>query len=278
MTHPQGEADPAEVDAADTSSRPAPGTAIAIGLGAGALSGLFGVGGGILIVPALTILARMEQRLAHGTSLAATAPLAAAALVGYALAGEVDWLVALLMLTGSLLGAVLGTHLLGRLPVGILRWGFALLLVLTAVRMLIAVPEGPGVVAIDPLAAGGLASIGLFTGSVAGLMGVGGGVIMVPAQTVLFEVSAAMARGTSLAVIVPTAVVGSVRNVRKGNTDLRTAGVVAGAGVLSSFVASQVSIGLDDRLSAVLFGGLLLVAAVRLVLSNQRTETTISST
>lgn len=246
--------------------------AVGIGLVAGALSGLFGVGGGILIVPALTIIAGMEQRLAHGTSLAATAPLAASGLIGYALASEVDWLVALLMLTGSLAGAVLGTQLLGRAPVGILRWGFAALLTVTAIRMLVAVPEGLGPLTVDALSSGGLAATGLFSGSIAGLMGVGGGVIMVPAQTVLFDVTAALAKGTSLAVIVPTAVVGSIRNVRKGNADLRTAGLVAGAGVISSFLASQVSIGLPERLSAMLFGGLLLLAAGRLLWSRRRTR------
>lgn len=260
----------------ENSSGPAVPVAIGIGLVAGALSGLFGVGGGILIVPALTIIAGMEQRLAHGTSLAATAPLAASGLIGYALASEVDWLVALLMLTGSLAGAILGTQLLGRAPVGILRWGFAALLLVTAIRMLVAVPEGLGPVTIDALSSGGLAATGLFSGSIAGLMGVGGGVIMVPAQTVLFDVTTALAKGTSLAVIVPTAVVGSVRNVRKGNADLRTAGLVAGAGVISSFLASQVSIGLPERLSAMLFGGLLLLAAVRLLWSRRRSRSTVS--
>lgn len=255
-----------------TAIRPSLGVAVGIGLFAGALSGLFGVGGGILIVPALTIVAGMGQRLAHGTSLAATAPLAAAGLIGYAIAGEVDWLVALLLLSGSLIGAVVGTHLLGRLPVRLLRWGFAFLLLATAVRMFIAVPEGLGQASIDLAASGGLAATGLFTGSVAGLMGVGGGVVMVPAQTVFFDVTTALAKGTSLAVIVPTAVVGSIRNIRKGNTDLRTAGIVAAAGVVSSYLASLVSVGLDERLSAVLFGGLMLVAAVRLAISNRRSD------
>ena len=50
--------------------------AAAVGLGAGFLSGLFGVGGGILMVPALVMVMHLDQRLAHGTSLAAVVPIA----------------------------------------------------------------------------------------------------------------------------------------------------------------------------------------------------------
>src|SRR5690606_7980014 len=55
--------------------------AVGVGLAAGFLSGLFGVGGGILIVPALVLVMGLDQRLAHGTSLAAVLPIALASLV-----------------------------------------------------------------------------------------------------------------------------------------------------------------------------------------------------
>ena len=56
---------------------------LVVGIGAGFLSGVFGVGGGILVVPGLMIFVHMEQRRAHGTSLAAVLPIAAASLVTY---------------------------------------------------------------------------------------------------------------------------------------------------------------------------------------------------
>jgi hypothetical protein len=247
------------------SARPSLALAIAIGAVAGGLSGLFGVGGGILIVPALALFTRMEQRLAHGTSLAATGPLALAGLVGYAIAGEVDWTIALLLLIGSLVGAVIGTSLLKGLSTRWLTYGFAVLLVLTAVRMLIETPAGSGRAAIGVGGAAGLAGIGLFTGSIAGLMGVGGGIVMVPAQMMLFSIPAVLAKGTSLAVIVPTAALGTFRNLRNGNADLVTALRVGASGAVFSYLASQVSLGLDARVSSVLFGLLLLAAATRMV-------------
>ncbi len=78
---------------------------VVVGLGAGALSGLFGVGGGLLMVPALIYMLNLDQRMAHGTSLAAVLPIAAAGATGYLLAGKVDWLAA-----GGILSRSAGRH------------------------------------------------------------------------------------------------------------------------------------------------------------------------
>src|SRR5687767_6074920 len=115
--------------------------AAAVGLVAGFLSGLFGVGGGALIVPGLVFLLSMDQRRAHGTSLAAIIPIAAAGVVGFALEGSVDWPAAGLLSLGAVAGAVGGTEILQRLRTRTLRLTFAGLLALTALRLLLAAPE-----------------------------------------------------------------------------------------------------------------------------------------
>ncbi|MGH2711342.1 MAG: TSUP family transporter, partial [Actinomycetota bacterium] len=79
------------------SSRPSLLTAAGIGAAAGLLSGLFGVGGGIVLVPGLVLFGRMEQRRAHATSLAAIVPIALAAVIGYALDDAVHWAAAALL-------------------------------------------------------------------------------------------------------------------------------------------------------------------------------------
>ena len=78
----------------------------AVGVLAGFLSGLFGVGGGILIVPGLLLVAKMEQKNAHGTSLGATLPISAASLLTYWNHGNVNWAVALPLAIGAILGAI----------------------------------------------------------------------------------------------------------------------------------------------------------------------------
>lgn len=253
-------------------------TAVVIGLVAGALAGMFGVGGGILIVPALVIVARIEQRLAHGTSLAATILLAASGAVGFALSGQVDWLVAALLFGGSSIGALVGTSALRRVNQTALRYGFALLLMLTAIRMLWDVPEATGRASISVMAVVALAATGLVSGMIAGLMGVGGGIIMVPAQMLLFGIPGAIAKGTSLAVIVPTAIVGTQRNWRYQNLDIRSGLIIGVSGTVTSFFAARIAIGLSEAASAMLFAGLLAITSVRLVVrGRQKTDLPVSA-
>jgi uncharacterized membrane protein YfcA len=87
---------------------------------------------------------------------------------------------------------------------------------------------------------------------------------MVPAMMLVLGLSPVVAKGTSLAVIVPTAIIGTWRNRRNLNVDLRAATVVglsgAGCAVIGAMVAEQ----LPDRASNLLFAGLLLFMAFRL--------------
>ena len=75
---------------------------VGIGFGVGWLSGLFGVGGGIIIVPALVYLLGYDQKLASGTSLLAIVLPALVGVVSYGMRGDVDYLLALLLAVGTL--------------------------------------------------------------------------------------------------------------------------------------------------------------------------------
>jgi uncharacterized membrane protein YfcA len=112
--------------------------------------------------------------------------------------------------------------------------------------------------------AAALVALGLASGVLAGLLGVGGGIIIVPVLTLAFGLPHVLAKGTSLAVILPTAVIGTIRNRQSRLTALRPAAVVGLAGIGSAYVASRLSIGLDPDLSQALFAGLVAVAALRL--------------
>lgn len=241
-----------------------------LGLLAGFLSGIFGVGGGILIVPVLVLAMGMDQRLAHGTSLAAVLPIAASGVVGFGLEGSVDCPVALALIAGAMAGAIIGTHALHVLPTTALARGFAILLLLSAVRLVLDHTEAIGRSQLDVAMVVGLVALGLLSGTLAGLLGVGGGVIMVPAMVILFSIPAAVAKGTSLLVIIPTSVVATRRNVRNGNAELTTAAAVGLAGVVSAFAASKISVGLDESTSNTLFAALLAAVAIRMYLQTLR--------
>ena len=246
--------------------------AAVVGALAGFLSGLFGVGGGILIVPGLVVVASLDQRLAHGTSLAAIVPIAAAGIAGYVLDDQVDGPVALCLAAGAVAGALVGTRALRVVPQRHLRLAFTALLVVTAVRLLFGEPDSAGRAALTVAAVAGLVLVGVASGVLAGLLGVGGGIVLVPAMVLLFSIPGVEAKGTSLLVILPTAVMGTISNARSGNTRLDLAAAVGLSGVVTAFVASRISIGLDPDLSAALFAALLLVMAVRLLLDDRREQ------
>ncbi len=107
-----------------------------IGLGAGLLSGMFGIGGGIVIVPALVFFAQMAQKTATGTSLAALLlPVGALGAWQYYKAGSLDARAAFLLAPGLLVGALIGAKIALQLPSRDLQRAFAVFLVLVGGRM-----------------------------------------------------------------------------------------------------------------------------------------------
>ena len=110
---------------------------VIIGAAAGLLSGLLGVGGGILLVPALVLLVGFGQHRAQATSLAAILPIAIVGAFVFGRADSVDLLAALLLAAGSLLGVQLGARLMHRLSPERLSLIFAIFLIVVAVSMLV---------------------------------------------------------------------------------------------------------------------------------------------
>lgn len=235
-----------------------------VGVIAGLTSGLFGVGGGVVIVPALVALVGFDQRLAHGTSLTAILPISIASTFGYALGGEVAWGPAAAMAVGAVLGAMVGSHLLARLPQATLRLGFAALLLVAGVRMVLSVPEGSGVGDLDLVGALGYLLLGLLSGVLAGVMGVGGGIIMVPILTFVAGFGLVLAKGTSLAVIVPTSIASTLRNRQLGTTAIGPGLLVGTTGIVFGYIGARVALWLDAAWAAGLFALLLGLTAVRM--------------
>lgn len=240
--------------------------AILVGLAAGMLGGLFGVGGGLIIVPGLIGFAGVERRLAHGTSLAATLPIAAASLITYLAHGNVDWAVALCLAIGSIVGAVVGTHLLHVIPKNVLVMIFVITVLATATRLLMS-SDSNGRVELTVASVLLLVFVGFVTGVLAGMLGIGGGVIMVPAMVVLLGMVPVMAKGTSVAVIVPTSIMGTIRNRKNANVDIPVAAVVGGFGAAAAVVGGTISDRMSDQLSNIMFALLLLFVAITQLLS-----------
>jgi uncharacterized protein len=109
---------------------------VVVGLVTGVLAGLFGVGGGILFVPALTLVFGLEQHQAQATSLLAILPTVVVGTWRQQRYGNVRWSPSLLLGLAGIAGVVAGGFLAESLPANILRRLFGALLLLTAAQLL----------------------------------------------------------------------------------------------------------------------------------------------
>jgi len=108
-----------------------------IGIAAGILSGMIGVGGGIIIVPALVYFLAFSQKSAQGTSLGILLlPVGILAVMQYYKSGDIDIKVVLIVSSGFLIGGFFGSKLAVMLPETTLKKIFGIMLILTAIKML----------------------------------------------------------------------------------------------------------------------------------------------
>ena len=245
---------------------------ILIGAIGGLLSGAFGVGGGIVMVPLLITIAGFDQRHAAAISLVAIIPAALVGSISYASAGQLDLTAAVLIAAGGVVGSLIGARLLRTLPLRWLRWLFIALLVVITVRLLFELPSRDGVITLNPLTVAGLIVLGVVMGVASGLFGIGGGVIVVPVLVALFGAGDLIAKGTSLVAILPGAVIGTIANARAGLVDVINGSITGIAAAAASFGGVAIASTLSPRLATILFALLLLVATVQLVVRGIRAE------
>jgi uncharacterized membrane protein YfcA len=276
LTAPASGAEPELTDAgppARAEITQSPVTATAIGLASGALSALLGVGGGLLMVPAMVYMLRVRQPRAHGTSLAVMLPAAVAGVYRYNQAGTVDWELVLPLVAGSVFGALIGAGIANTLGAGALKRVFGVFVIATG-GLMIAVPAkySHHLALIGPGAGSFLIGlVGLVAGILSGLLGVGGGTIMVPAIVFLLSRDQHVAQGVSLAVIIPVSLSGAWIHARKGNV-IPTLGVwlAVGAVIGATVVGHAVQRYSSDTLRF-LFGVFLVIMGVTLVARKART-------
>jgi uncharacterized membrane protein YfcA len=254
----------------------APLTATVIGLAAGAFSSLLGIGGGLLMVPAMVYLLRVRQHRAHGTSLAVVLPTAMAAVYRYAQRGHVEWGLVLPLAAGGVLGALIGAAAAHALGAGALKRLFGALVVVTGCVLILAAGSygrhAPLVGASTRL--GLVALVGVAAGIVSGLLGVGGGIVMVPAVVFLLGRDQHLAQGVSLAVIVLVSTSGVLIHARKGNVIPTLAFWLSVGGVIGALAAGAAVQRLSSESLQTLFGVFLVIMGVTMVARPLQRRTT----
>lgn len=237
---------------------------IVVGMLVGVLSGMFGIGGGTVIVPALVWLG-LSQRNAAATSTLAIVPTSISGVISYATGGHVDWLAAVLLFCGMFVGGQIGSWLLSRLPELVLRWIFVAFLVFVVINQVSFVPSRDHQIVMTVATGVCLALLGVVIGMLAGLLGIGGGALAVPALSILFGASDLIARGTSLLAMFPNSITTSVANMKRNLVHVKAAliiGLVAAVTApLGTWIAGEVS----PRVGAIMFACYLCVLLVRSV-------------
>jgi uncharacterized membrane protein YfcA len=225
-----------------------------VGLGAGLFAGLVGVGGSFVLIIVLVALGKLTQHQAHGTSLVVLVFTGLAGAATYAIRGAVDVPAAIALAAPAILTAPFGARFAHRLPEWKLKRAFGWFLVGVSVLVLLKGDlPGPSTPATGALGFTLLAAAGALNGYLAGMLGVGGGTLMVPALVLLGGFGQHVAQGTSLLAMVPTGVAGArahwqLRNVVTPVLPGLVVGVFVGA-----YLGGSAAGALDDRTLRVLF-------------------------
>lgn len=237
----------------------------AVGLVGGFFAGVFGVGGGLLMVPLLLWWTQMDQRRASATSLLAITPAAIIGAISYGVGGVFAWLPAVFVAAGSITGAQLSAWILKKIPLEPLRWTFIAFVLFSGAMLFITVPNREAIFELSPLTAALLIVLGLLMGIAAGLFGVGGGVIVIPALMLFLGQSDLVAKSVSLLAMAPGALSGIVSHLRYKSASLRDGAWVSLGAIATAPVGAMVAFGLTEQAAAILFGALTLFVAASLI-------------
>ncbi len=251
-----------------------------IGLLAGVMSGMFGIGGGAVIVPALIIFMGFSQTLANGTSLAALLmPVGIFACVAYYRQGKLKIRPAVAVAVGLVVGTWLGVSIALDLDPTALRLAYGLFLVFLAWRYIAPRKwwseyrgltienvqedtdevENPRVLVITLL-------IGLVAGVASGMFGIGGGAVIVPALMLLLNFDQKLATGTSLAAqLPPVGLIGVLQYYEVGDVNLEIAVPLAVLLLLTAFFGARLALNLPTKIVKRLYGISLLIIGIRFI-------------
>lgn len=240
----------------------------ALGLGAGFIGGLLGIGGGVIIVPGLVLALHFSQHLAQGTSLTALLLMSLVGTASYLLYGHGDIVLGLQMGAGGVAGAVLGTRIAHSVNGRVLRLVFATVLIYIGLRMIIHSSQECAAAAAacaKPTTPFGwlpqLAAIGFTSGTLGSILGVAGGFITTPGLVMLLGVAQQTAQGISFSAMPFTLLVGVMAYRREASIDLRSALRVGIAGAAGVFAGTHVACNISGSALRTMFGvGLLLIS------------------
>lgn len=243
----------------------------AIGLVSGVLSGIFGIGGGIITTPAIRLLMHAPALVAVGTPLPVILPGALTGALSYHRRGLSDMRAGIVCGLAGALTAVMGALATGLVGGTTVLIGTAAIIVWAAADMVLQTIRPPRPHAGQPanaqVALFPLIGIGLITGIYSGFFGLGGGFVLVPMLTRWLRFPIKKAIGTSLVAVAVLAIPGTVTHAMLGNVDWGIAFALAVGVVPGAVLGARINAGARDTTLRIAFAALLVLAAVWLAAS-----------
>jgi uncharacterized membrane protein YfcA len=252
-----------------------------LGFVIGVVAAMTGIGGGVFIVPLLTLIFAFAPASAVGTSLAAIILTAFAATLNYSKQKKVWYKIGLLMAALTAPGAVLGAYLTSILPSGVLGLTFGAFLLVVALQITIRnvilknsnnkregnlkesyeketyVSRRKFIMGIPLILMGGIAS---------GLFGVGGGIIIVPILTIFFYVPIHYAVATSMFSMIFTSLSGVGQHALLGNINLEFSLLIGLGSIFGALVGTQICKRISGKNLSYIFGIFLILVAFQIIL------------
>jgi len=250
----------------------------------GLTSSMLGIGGGIFIVPILTLIFNLDMHQSVGTSLFSIIFMAVSSSFEYARQRRVDYLLCLILSVGAILGGMAGAYTTRFVESGELAAIFGAALILISVRFLkggkeggasarSSTPRGWRRVLVDSkgrrfeytanVRLGSLFS--LLAGFVSGFLGVGGGVVMVPVLRLVVGMPMHLAVSSSIFIMILTSISGSFIHSNLGNVRLEYGLPVALGVILGAQIGARLARRTPGKWLQTMFGLLLLFVGVRMI-------------
>ena len=244
-------------------------TALSVPLGflAGCFGSVVGVGGGALIVPALSNASKLPQRVVSGTSLVAVVSTAIVSTRTFASEDLLDVTAAAILGGSAMLSAPFGARMTARMDCNALRRTLAYFLLTAAPLVPVKAlafrsKERDGSKKFDALqAAPQLAAVGVTAGVASGLLGIGGGTIVTPLLAIVSPLPQAAVLGTSLLAMIPPSIVALATHYRMGNVEPRMGAALAIGTALGGTFGSSLAVDAPrGALEAMFFFGMLFLS------------------
>jgi hypothetical protein len=243
-----------------------------IGLAGGVFGGLVGLGGGVLLVPLLTVWAGLGQHQAAATSLTAVLATGLMGTVVYGLSNALDWWAALWVMLAAVVTTPLAVRRARHVPASTLRQVFAWFLLLMAASLFFkdAIPALPLRTPLTELA---LLVTGVMVGGISGFLGIGGGALLVPALVFTLGLEQHTAQGTSLLAMIPASVFGTLVNFRLGHVQRPALLVLVPAVLVGTLLGGRLALLLPVDTLRLVFAFTLVVLAMQLLTAKVMTAT-----